>query len=174
MSNFDGGVMINYIEKGPGLVDAIMRAGHWLVRGSFGWETSNDAAVQSIIDNYTLDQAKAYRCAEVLAKSRELRDTVTAAVAPGEMASWPIKRDEAIEYGKVGELAPCPALRAEAGARQITLAQLVAKVNANAARFMAAEAAIGGTDGRHRDAINALTTFDAVAAYDITAGWPVF
>ncbi len=165
--------MITYINKGPGLSEAIVRAGHWLMLGSHGWESSNDSAVQAIIDAYTLDQAKAYRCAEVLAKSRELRDQVTATVAPGEMASWPIKRDEALDYGKVGELASCPALRAEANARQITLAQLVAKVNVNAARFMAAEAAIGGTDGRHRDAINAMTSFEAVATYDIDANWPV-
>lgn len=134
--------------------------------------TSDDDAVQAIIDAFTLDDAKADKCEMVLAKAKELRDKVTSGIAQGEMAAWPIKRDEALAYGQLGEMAACPGLRAEASARNITLEQLVAKVDSNAARFLAAEAAIGGTDGRHRDAINALTTFEEVDKYDFSTGWP--
>jgi hypothetical protein len=163
--------MIQYTEKGHGMHQAIAAAGHWLEQIDGDWVSSADAAVQTIIDTYTLDQAKSAKCTLVLAHAAALRDKVTAAIASGEMASWSIKRAEAEDYGEIGEAASCPALRAEAQARGITLAQLVAKVNANAERFMAAEAAIGGTDGRHRDVINVLTTFEAVAAYDFQVGW---
>lgn len=164
--------MINYIEKGPGLLSAITAVGHWLYEDSTGWKSSDDAAVQAIIDGYTLDRAKAEKALAVSMHAKELRDRVVASISAGEMASWPIKRAEAEEYGRLGEAAPCPSLRLEAAARGVTLAQLVAKVNANAARFIGAETAIGGADGKHRDAIAALGTFEAVAAYDISRGWP--
>ena len=44
--------MINYIEKGEGLHKAIISAGHFLYKESGVWYSSNDAAVQSIIDSY--------------------------------------------------------------------------------------------------------------------------
>ena len=51
---------INYVEKGQGLHDAIATAGHWLKQQSNGiWVSSNDVAVQAIIDNYPLDNCKA-------------------------------------------------------------------------------------------------------------------
>ncbi len=164
--------MIEYIEKGIGLHEAITAAGHWLHHIDGDWKSSNDAAVQPIIDGYTLDKAKAEKSLAVSLHAKALRDRVTSTIAAGEMASWPIKRDEAADYALLGEAAPCPALRQEALARGIALGELVAKVRANAARFLAAETAIGGTDGKHRDAIAALATFEAVASYDFSSGWP--
>lgn len=164
--------MISYTEKGYGLHEAIRQAGHWLVQTDGVWSSSDDLAVQAIIDAYTLDAAKAAKSLEVSLLAKALRDRVTATIAQGEMASWSIKRAEAAEYGELGEAAACPCLRSEAAARGIPLAQLVAKVNGNAARFVGLEAHIGGADGRHRDAIAALQTFEAVAAYDYSTGWP--
>jgi hypothetical protein len=163
--------MIVYTEKGVGLHKAIALAGETLVQVDGVWQASDTAAVQAIIDSYTLGQAKAEKMSSVLAHSKELRDKVVASISAGEMASWPIKRSEA-EAFSADQTAPCPMLTAEAQARGIPLADLVAKVHANSARFSAAEAAIGGTDGKHRDAIAALTTFEEVAAYDFSTGWP--
>ena len=44
--------MINYIEKGQGLHSAITEAGHWLMQVDGQWESSDDVAVQAIIDSY--------------------------------------------------------------------------------------------------------------------------
>ena len=162
---------INYIEKGQGLHAAIAAAGHWLRQVDRVWQSSDDASVQAIIDAYTLDQAKAERMRESLVIAKGLRDAVVADISSGEMASWPIKRDEALAYAASGNQADAPLLSAEAQARGISLDAMLAKVSANAAWFQVAEAAIGGADGRHRDAIAALQTFEAVAAYDLTAGW---
>ena len=44
--------MINYIEKGEGLHIAIRTAGYSLVNRDGVWVSSNDVAVQAIIDSY--------------------------------------------------------------------------------------------------------------------------
>ncbi|MBY0238131.1 MAG: hypothetical protein K2X55_02345 [Burkholderiaceae bacterium] len=163
---------INYIEKGYGLHEAIRAAGHWLVQRDGLWISSNDVVVQAIIDSYTLAQTKAAKQRAVLAKAKETRDRAVVAVSAGELASWSIKRSEALAFAEAGDLAQCPMLSVEAAERGITVAALVAKVNANAAAFSTLEAQIGGTDGRHRDAITALGSFEAVAAYDYSTGWP--
>jgi hypothetical protein len=44
--------MINYIEKGPGLFDAIAAAGHVLYQRDNQWITGDPVAVQAIIDTF--------------------------------------------------------------------------------------------------------------------------
>ncbi len=163
--------MINYTEKGAGLHAAIKAAGHWLSQRDGAWVSSDDAAVQAIIDGYTLAQAKAERKREVSAKAREKYDLVTAGISAAEMAGWPILLSEALTYRASGIVGA--AIQAEATIRDITVADLVTKIEGNAAAFQQARAAIAGTDGRKRDEIDALETFEAVAAYDINGGWPL-
>lgn len=134
--------------------------------------SDDDAACQAIIDAFTLDQFKAERSAEVIAHAKAIRDRVTGTISAGEMASWSIKRAEAQDYAAQGASAKTPLLTAEAQARGMSLDVLVSRVAGNSAMFSALEAAIGGTDGKHRDAIASLTTFDEVAAYDYSGGWP--
>lgn len=164
--------MIAYVEKGSGLHEAICRAGHSLREENGNWVSSDDAAVQTIIDGYTLDDAKAHKSTQVSAHAKVLRDKVISTISAGEMASWPIKLAEAAKYAQTGQDTDAPMLAAEAAARGITLAALVAKVGENATTFAGLEAAIAGTDGAHRDAIKACETFEMVAAYDFSTGWP--
>jgi hypothetical protein len=164
--------MINYTEKGAGLYEAISAVGHSLVQHDGEWVASDEAAVQAIIDGYTLDRTKAEKCASVSLHAKALRDKVVTSISPGEMASWPIKRSEAEKYLATADETQCHMLSAEATKRGISVAALVAKVEGNSARFSAAETAIGGNDGKHRDAIAALLDFGAVAAYDYSTGWP--
>ena len=162
---------INYTEKGIGLHLAIGAAGHWLEQRNGVWISSDDTAVQASIDGYTLAQAKAERKREVSAKAREKYDLVTSGISAAEMAGWPILLSEALTYRASGTVGA--AIQAEATIRGISVADLVAKIEGNAAAFQAACAAIAGTDGRKRDEIDALETFEAVAAYDIAGGWPL-
>lgn len=164
---------VQYTEKGVGLHTAIQAAGHWLRQTDGQWVSSNDAAVQAIIDGYTLEQAIAHRQAECLTLAKGLRDKVVNGISAGEMAGWPIKLAEARAFAADPANAQTPMLAAEAAARGVTVAELVGKVGGNSTRFAALEAAIGGADGRHRDALTKLTTFEDVAAYDLTVGWPV-
>ena len=163
--------MINYTEKGASLHSKITRLGKLLSEENGVWVSSDDVAVQSIIDGYTLAESQAYKCAEVSDKAKQLRDKAVRSISAGEMASWPIKLAEAAKFA-AGDTS-CPMLNAEATARGITLAALVAKVDGNAQVFAGLEAVIGGVDGKHRDAIKALVTFDEVSNYDYSAGWPV-
>jgi hypothetical protein len=163
---------ITYTEKGYGLHNAIRAAGHHLEQLDGIWTSSDDSAVQIIIDAYTLDAAKAEVTKKVSAHAKVLRDRVVSEISMGELASWPVKLAEAVRFAETGNGANCPMLSAEAQARGIPLAALVGKVGGNALGFSAIEAAIGGADGKHRDAIKAITTFVALADYDCTAGWP--
>lgn len=165
--------MISYVEKGPGLHVAIARAGHSLECLDGTWIASDDVAVQAIIDAYTLDQAKAEKSLRVALHAKMLRDRVIADYSPAEMSSWPIKLSEAAKYAESHNAADAPLLSAEAAVRGITLDAMMGKVGGNAQTFSALEAQIAGIDGKHRDAIGALMTFEAVAAYDYGAGWPV-
>jgi hypothetical protein len=164
--------MIAYAEKGAGLHKAIADAGESLAQVDGVWQASDDATVQAIIDAYTLADAKAEKSRAVTLHAKALRDKVVSMISAGEMASWPIKAAEAQKFAASGDASLCPMLSAEATARGITVAELTAKVNGNAARFIAAETSIGGADGRHRDAIAVLTTFEQVADYDYSTDWP--
>ena len=124
---------------------------------------------QAVVTN--LQDAQRYMCTLVEQMAKAKRDSVIAAFSAGEMTSWPIKRDEAKAYD--GTDASAPMLAIEAQARLITTAALVAKVSAKAAALSQLEAQIAGVSGRHCDAIKALQTFDAVADYDYSGGWPV-
>lgn len=44
--------MINYVEKGYGLHDAIKKAGHKLEQQDGVWVSDDDTAVQAIVDSY--------------------------------------------------------------------------------------------------------------------------
>lgn len=58
--------MINYIEKGSGLHRAVAAAGHRLECRDGVWRSSDDAAVQTIIDSYDpLPAAKAEKIAAI-------------------------------------------------------------------------------------------------------------
>jgi hypothetical protein len=134
--------------------------------------TPDDMAAQAIIDAYTLADAAAYLSAQITAHAKDLRDKAVEGISPGEMASWPIKRAEALAYQASGNAADAPMLSAEAEARKITLAALVGKIAGNVAGLSGLEAIIAGTAGRHADAIRACTSFDDMAAYDWQKGWP--
>lgn len=58
--------MINYLEKGRGLHKAIAEAGQSLYRIDSNWVSSDDVAVQAIIDTFDpLPKAKAAAIAEI-------------------------------------------------------------------------------------------------------------
>lgn len=165
--------MIDFKNKGAfaGLFAAIAAAGHACIIRDGLPISSDDTAVQAIIDGYTLDDARSEVTERIDAMAKAKRDAVVASISPAEMASWSIKRAEAAAYD--GTDASAPFLAAEAAARGVTTAALVAKVTQKGAMLSGLEAAISGTSGRHGDAVKALDTFEAIAAYDYSTGWPV-
>lgn len=163
--------MINYTEKGSALHAAIRAAGHWLREENGAWVSSNDEAVQAIIDGFTIEQARAARKAEISAYATAMRNRVIGGYSAGEMASWPLKLAEARAF-QADPLADCPLLTMEAQARGVPLASLAQRVQENATLFAGLEALIAGVEGMHRDAVEALGDFGQIAAYDFSGGWP--
>ena len=171
------------ISNKAGLMDAVNAAGYCvhqrdndligvrLADGATG--QAIDDAVMAIDAEYPLTSAANVVCRQIDVLATAKRNLVVAPYSPGEMASWPIKRAEALAYQASGNAADAPNLGNEATARCITLAALVAKVLADAARFAGVESAIAGTSGKHRDAVSALTTHADIMAYDYTTGWPL-
>lgn len=106
--------------------------------------------------------------------AKEKRDMVTASISAAEMASWPIKRAEALAYQSSGSDTDAPNLAIEAAARGITLAALAGKVTTKAAQLSSLEAAIAGRCGAIQDAAAAAAASVAeLEAIDLDAGWPV-
>lgn len=170
--------MITWIEK-AGLGEKIAAAGHSVVhsfdeKGVGKWITSNDSAVQGIIDGYTLTEAQDFVAIKIEFHAMQLRETFVTKrrYAAAEMASWFLKRAEAKAAQASGQASDAPTLQAVATRRGVTLVSVVNRVLANAAAFEALEAAIDGQCGKHKDAVKAAATFDAVNTYDWRAGWP--
>lgn len=118
--------------------------------------------------------------AEISARQREVdllakgkRDAIVATISPAEMASWPIKRSEALMYQASSLPADAPTLGLEAEARGIPLAALVTKVLAKAQNLATLEAGISGHCGKLNDQLAACATLTEIAVINIDAGWPV-
>ena len=158
--------MINYIEKGPGLHALIARSGYTLEQRNGVWVSNNDTAVQGIIDAYSLSTAQNEIITLINDYAASLRDHAASGVSPAEMASWSIKRTEAMAYQVSGNAADAPILGIEAAARGMTLSALVARVLKNATSLAGLEATIAGVAGKHSDAVRATTTFAEALSYD--------
>lgn len=157
---------INYTEKGIGLHDAIKAAGHFLRQENGAWLSSNDTAVQAIMDAYLLADVQADIGAQIDAAAKLIRERFLRAVSPMEMSAWATKYQEAVKFQASGLPADAPNLQAEATFRSVTLTNLANKVVNNFNAIANREAKISGIAGKHKDAVKALATFAAVLAYD--------
>lgn len=117
------------------------------------------------------ENIKAAVLAEIDKCAATMRDKYCAPTSPYEAASWALKLSEAAKYAQTGNAADAPLLSAEAQWRGVSLAQLVSRVDGNAAQLGALEAQIAGVSGKHRDAVQTMTDEEALN-YDWRSGWP--
>lgn len=164
--------MINYIEKGAGLHAAIHAAGHMFRQENGEWISSNDPAVQAIIDAYTTSDAASYVSDKIDENAKRLRDKLSKNLSPSEMAAWATKKTEADRFQVSKQNTDAPTLTIEAGFRGVTVQALVNKVLANFDTTSQRESRIAGVAGGHKDAIKSLVSFAAIANYDWSTGWP--
>jgi len=122
---------------------------------------------------YDLNTVKSDLIRQIELKAKQLRDSVVVLFSPAEMASWSIKRDEAIRFSASGAESDAPNLSQEAYVRGITLATLAEKVLAKSAQLAGMEARIAGRCGALQDAAAVATTDAELLAIDLEAGWPV-
>lgn len=119
-----------------------------------------------------LATAKLKRQSEIDAYSAGLRNQFVRGRSVGEMASWTIKLVEARAWQATQDVAQSPMLVATAQIRGISTGEMAARVLAQAAPFLQAEAAIDGIRGKHCDAVEACATVPEIITYDWHTGWP--
>lgn len=164
--------MINYTEKGSGLHESIRAANHWLRQENGVWISSNDTAVQSIIDAYTLADAANYIADRIDDYAKQLRDRALKNISSGEMGTWASKYQEAKAFQASGLASDAPSLALEAQQRGITLANLATRVVNNFQTVAQREARVAGIAGKHKDNVRALNGYPAINSYDYSTGWP--
>lgn len=166
MINFNGKELI------PDCMERVLNSGYIVFYEDNVLNCSNPVEVQKIVDNYTLDDAKRWKSNLIAIFAKELRDKAISLYSPGEMAAWPIKIAEAAKYSVTRNQDDAPMLKTEAFYRNMSLDELITKVNSKAGTFALLEASISGTDGFHRDNVKALNSFDEIASYDYSTRWP--
>lgn len=168
----EGGLMINYTEKGYGLHEAIKDAGHFLRQENGEWVSSNDTAVQAIIDGFSISDAANFVSGLIDDKAKSLRDKFSKKVSASEMAAWASKKLEADKFQVSKNNADAPTLVIEAGFRGVTVQNLVNKVISNFDTTSQRESRISGVAGKHKDAVKSLASFSAINSYDFSTDWP--
>ena len=156
--------MINYINKGRWLHQAITVAGHVLVEHNRVWQSDDDAAVQTIIDNF---DPLPYARADALARIKQAaadKYAQYATQAPGKDAVYAAKQTEAEAHynagandGPVG-----PYLQARMTRTGETANAISAEWRAKAAAWTALAAAIDAAQDHATAQINAATDWTAI------------
>jgi hypothetical protein len=161
--------MIQYAEKGSGLHAAIRKAGHWLREENGVFVSSDDEAVQAIIDTFDpLPEAKAAKWAQVQAE-RDRRKFAGYMVSGNRFHSDPDSRTQQLGLVIMGANVPPIQWRTMGGnyvtmTPQLAGAIFTATATGDTLIFAAGEA--------HRAAIYALTDLSAIESYDFSGGWP--
>ena len=162
--------MIAYTEKGPGLHSAIAAAGHWLAEQDGVWVSSDDVAVQAIIDSFDpLPEAKAAKW-EAIKAERDRRKHAGFAVGANRFHSDPDSRIQQLGLVIMGAGIPANLQWKTLGGSFVTMTPALAlsifqtTAQADAALFAAAEA--------KRAAVNALTSLQGIEAHDPQTDWP--
>lgn len=165
------------VEVAPKLVDGVYVAQYEVVPMTFTATETTDAEGNPVtktaaeVEAEFVELHKGELAYQVSVIAKEKRDAVVAGISPAEMASWGIKRAEAIAYEASHNVADAPNLSMEATARGVALDILVDKVLAKANALAALEAHTAGTEGKHLDAIKAISNLAELQAYDVKAGW---
>jgi len=135
--------MITYTEKGIGLHDAIHAAGHSLKHANGVWVSSDDTAVQAIIDSYDpIIKARADKITELKAEGLRRANLVYGDEVFVSVGAIKLLMDIDDTYTRPG----APA------ARLVSVNQVITMFNTKKA------------------VINAATLAE-VESYDVTAGW---
>lgn len=134
--------MINWIEKGYGLIEEIKAQGHTIKMVNNEWVTSNDEAVQAIIDSYDpLPRAKQEARQRIIKQCQDAAAVMENAYPEIEKRTFTRQEAEARAY-VADNSAATPILSAIASARGLTVGELANRVIAHSDLFTAQAAAL--------------------------------
>ena len=92
--------MITYNSKRTHIMNEITRQGHSLMSINGGWVSSNDVAVQAIIDSFDeLVPTRAEAKARIVEQSQEYMQQVESEYPSFERATWPTQKEEIEAWG---------------------------------------------------------------------------
>jgi len=158
---------ITYTEKGHWLHEEIERQGHWLEQRDGVWVSSDDVAVQAIIDAFDplphAQREASERVDEAAGKARARYITWQ----PGQEAVYQLKREQAQAYKAAGypaDASPWPLIDAEAQARGISEQQVADEILAIADAWMQKAAQIEAIRMKAKADIKAATDWQSCLA----------
>jgi len=157
--------MINYIEKGLGLHRAINESGHSIEQINGVWISSNDTAVQAIINSYdSLPYERAEKKAELVKDSEEVLNLQVLSKYPRfEIDSWQNQKADAEAY-TLDINATTLTLDALSSVRGITKEVAAERILNKAAQFAVLSASYAGERQRLEDLVDNALTIEEIHA----------
>jgi hypothetical protein len=147
--------MINYIEKGIGLHEAISQAGYYLRQVDGAWISDNDVEVQKIINEYNpLPDAREQAKLRIREQSEHIMSVVQSAYPDFERQTWPYQRLE-IEAWTQDNTTPTPTLDAIAMSRGVDREAFLSRVTEKTSEFKALSNRVVGRKQHFSDLIDA-------------------
>lgn len=163
--------MINYIEKGACLHEAIRKAGYYLRQENGVWVSSNDDQVQSIINLY--DPIPELQDAMWI-KIQAVRDTKKSSgvtVGDYKFHSDEASRIQQLALVLMGQNIPLNLQWKTIGGTFVVMTPTLAMqiFSATAAR----DAAIFSSAETHKTAMKQIGEWELIERYDFSSGWPL-
>ena len=164
--------MINYIEKGDGLHEAIFAAGLALWEEPVGWTTGpgQEFAVQQIIDTYDPVAPALASKWKAIQDERDRRKHAGFMTDGHRFHSDPDSRIQQLGLVMMGDSMPSGIMWKTMDGTFVPMTPALASAifqttaSADVALFTAAE--------NHRAVINAMTDWKQITDYDFSGGWP--
>lgn len=149
--------MINYIEKGKWLHDAIHEAGNSLYQEDGVWITDSEIQVQAIIDSFDPLPYAQLEALELVKEASAQKRLQYVTQAAGKDAEYTFKAQEAVQYGIDGTIGVF--MQARMTATGETAQQTADLWNARSAGWKAVGAAIAGLEDKASKDIEAETNW---------------
>lgn len=154
--------MISYVEKGIWLHRQIAAQGHWLRQVDGMWQSSDDVAVQSIIDTFDpLPQTRSEATAQVKQAAAD-KYAQYASAAPGKDAVYAAKQLEAQQHAVNAAIGPY--MQARINKTGETAAAIAAEWSAKSTAWNALAAQIDAIQDNATAQINTATDWTVLAS----------
>lgn len=156
--------MINYIEKGKSLHEAIEAAGQTLIQVDRIWISSDDTIVQAIIDSHNplpIEQERAK--IRIVAEAEEAVSSLTSRYPRFEIDTFPYQRAEALAF-QADSNAVTPIIDKIAERRGKTRTQVASRILAKVAQFEALTSDYVGHRHKLEDDIDSETDWTKLKA----------
>ena len=161
--------MITYNSKYSGLTVEINRLGHTLLSINGVWTSSDDVAVQAIIDSFDeLIPARVEAKKRIVAQAQSYMADIEAEYPSFEKATWPTQKAEA-EAWSIDSASPTPMLDNIATAREMDRVTILDKALVKVVSYNNYAASLAGKRQKLEDDIDNSTDLDFINSINFEA-----